>query len=140
MNSSSIGQILSDLIHHAATVANSNPNMPPSPDLLTFLSYIPQFLHILRTLIATKCSCQSLNPINFLQCQYLIDILHSSEFILEYLHRYYSYDKIYLVEILTHLYRILSSMNNNSYRYQNIRQSLFNIFQDLNKKQSLSLE
>ncbi|CAF1518200.1 unnamed protein product, partial [Adineta steineri] len=130
INSFAIGQILSDLIHHAVNIENTNTNLQPSSNLLTFLSYTPQFFHILRTIIANKCSCQSLDPTNFLECQYLIDILHSSEFILGYLRQYYSHEKMFLLTILTHLYQILSSMTddekNNSCRYQSICQSLFN--------------
>ncbi len=136
INTCTIGQILSDLIHHAINIDDANSNLHPSTDdLLKFLSYAPQFFHILRTIIANKCSCQTLDPTNFLQSQYLIDILHSSEFILEYLHRYHSHEKIFLLKILTHLYQILSSMNNNSYKYQSSRQSIFGILQELNRKQ-----
>ncbi len=121
-------------------MTNFNLNPQPSTDLLTFLSYTPQFFHILRTIIANKCSCELLNPTNFLQCQYLIDILRNSEFILEYLHQHHSHEKIFLVKILTHLYQILSSMNNNSYKHQYISQSLVDILEKLNRKQISSIE
>ncbi|CAF0867904.1 unnamed protein product [Rotaria sordida] len=136
IDSSTIGEILSDLIQHEVNVANVNPNLEPSTDLLKFLSNTSEIFRIIRTIITKKYSCQSLNPTYFLQYQYLIDILHSSEFILEYLHQYYSHEKIFLIEILTHLYQILSLMNNNSSKCQYICQYLFDILQKLNRKQS----
>ncbi|CAF4686192.1 unnamed protein product [Rotaria sp. Silwood1] len=136
INSSTIGEILSDLIHHEVHVADANPNLEPSTDLLTFLSDTSEICHILRTIITKKYSCQLLNPKNFLQYQYLIDILQSSEFILEYLRQFHSHEKVFLIEILTHLYQILSSMNNNSYKCQYICQCLFDILQKLNRKKS----
>ncbi|CAF4580711.1 unnamed protein product [Rotaria sp. Silwood1] len=136
INSSTIGEILSDLIHHEVHVADANPNLEPSTDLLTFLSDTSEICHILRTIITKKYSCQLLNPKNFLQYQYLIDILQSSEFILEYLRQYHSHEKVFLIEILTHLYQILSSMNNNSYKCQYICQCLFDILQKLNRRKS----
>ncbi|CAF2484315.1 unnamed protein product [Rotaria sp. Silwood2] len=137
INSATIGEILSDLIHHEVNVANTNPNLEPSTDLLTFLSDTSEIFHILRRIITKKCSCQLLNPTNFIQYQHLIDILHSSEFILEYLRQYHSNEKIFLIEILTYLYQILSSMNNNSYKCQYICQCLFDILQKLDKKKVL---
>ncbi|CAF0831192.1 unnamed protein product [Rotaria sordida] len=136
IDSSTIGEILSDLIQHEVNVANVNPNLEPSTDLLKFLSNTSEIFRIIRTIITKKYSCQSLNPTYFLQYQYLIDILHSSEFILEYLHQYYSHEKIFLIEILTHLYQILSLMNNNSSKCQYICQYLCDILQKLNRKQS----
>ena len=134
INFATIGTILSDLIHHEVNLANENFNLRQSTDLVTFLSYATEIFHILRTIINKKCSYQLLNPSNFLQLQYLIDILHSAEFIVEYLYRYYSYDKMFLIEILTKLNQILSSMNNDSYRHRYICQCLFDILQELNRK------
>ncbi len=141
INSSVIGRILSDLIHQAINVANntnSNPHL--STDLQTFLLYAPQFFHILRTIITNKRSCESLNPTNFLQCQYLIDILHNSEFILEHLHQHHSHERDFLVKILSHLYQILASMNNNSSSHQSICQSLSDILEKLNEQKNSSQE
>lgn len=138
IDSSVIGRILSNLIYQAVSVANNtNLNPQSSIDLQTFLLYAPQFFHILRTIITNKRSCESLS---FLQCQYLIDILHNSEFILEYLHQHHSDEREFLVKILTDLYQILASMDNNSSRHQSICQSLSNILEKLNKQQNSSRE
>ena len=137
INSSVIGEILSDLIHQAVKMVNANPHPKSSTDLQTFLCYAPQFFHILRTLIINIRSDKLMNATNYLQCQYLIDIFHHLEFILHYLHRHHSHQRAFLIEILTHVDQILTSMNN-SYRHEHIRQSLFDILEKLNQQPSSS--
>lgn len=102
-----------------------------------FLCEAATVFRVIRRIIIEKCStCQSLNPDHFLQYRYLIETLQSSEFILEYLHEHYSDEKVFLIEVLTDLQEILSSMNNNSYKCQYICQSLFDILQKLNRRQN----
>ena len=137
INSSVIGEILSDLIHQAVKMANANPHPQSSTDLQTFLCYAPQFFHILRTLIINTRSDKLMNATNYLQCQYLIDIFHHLELILHYLHRHHSHQRTFLIEILTHVDQILTSINN-SYRHEHIRQSLFDILEKLNQQSSSS--
>ncbi|CAF5220705.1 unnamed protein product, partial [Rotaria magnacalcarata] len=136
INSSTIGEILSELIHNEVDLVNENPNRQSSSDLATFLRDASEIFHIVRNIITEKCSRQLLNPNNFLQYQYLIDIVHSSEFILEYLHQNYSNEQVFVIEILTHLHETLSTMNNNSQRCQYICQCLFDILQKLNRNQT----
>ncbi|CAF3209407.1 unnamed protein product [Rotaria socialis] len=136
INSSTIGEILSELIQNEVDLVNANPNRQSSTDLASFLRDSSEIFHIVRNIITEKCSRQLLNPNNFLQYQYLIDIVHSSEFILEYLHQNYSNDQVFVIEILTSLHEILSTMNNNSQRCQYICQCLFDILQKLNRKQT----
>ena len=119
VNPSTISQILSDLIHQAVNSTS---------DLSNFLSDTSHFVHILRSIITNKCTYESSNPKNFLQCQYLIEILDHTEFILTYLH---SNESAYATEMLTHLYRILASINNHSHQHQSICRSLVDLVEQL---------
>ena len=132
---SSLGEILFDLTHHAAIVAQASYD---TTDLLSFLSYASRLIHILRTILAHKCSDPSSDPHRFLQCQYLIDILHSSEFIVQYLSRYHRCDRAVLITICTDLSEIFSSMKRNMSSCQSICQSLFCILDSFNQQQMSS--
>ena len=129
---SHMGHLLSSFVLHAATAAHSPPNTKSSMDHIPLLSYATQACRILRTAIAHQCSCQPMNPDTFLQCQHLIDILHSAEFILDYLHRYHPRDRTLLANTLRDLSENLSTMRNNLHRLQSICQALFRTLHDFN--------
>jgi hypothetical protein len=131
---SHMGHLLSSFVRDAATTVHSPTDAKYSMDHLPLLSYATQACRVLRTAIAHQCSCQPMNPGTFLQCQHLIDILHSAEFILDYLHRYHARDRTLLVNTLSDLSDNLAAMRNNLHRLQSMCQALFRMLHDFNER------
>jgi hypothetical protein len=111
-------------------------DLQASCELLTFMSYASQLISIIRMIILHQCSHGSIDPNDFLYRQYLINILHSSEFLMKYIYRTQFVDCTVLVEIFMDLSRLFSSMKHHMCSYQVVCQSLFHILQTLHQRQT----
>jgi hypothetical protein len=132
----SLRQLLVDLMDHLVTVVQVDSDLQASCELLTFMSYASQLISIIRMIILHQCSHGSIDPNDFLYRQYLINILHSSEFLMKYIYRTQFVDCTVLVEIFMDLSRLFSSMKHHMCSYQVVCQSLFHILQTLHQRQT----
>lgn len=130
-----LGDILTDLMRHLTNLSRITDG---SSDLIHFLGYAAQLMYICRTIFAHRCSCRSIDTEYFLKCQSIIDILHTTEFILRYLQQNHHTDQNMLLNIFEQLAELFKSFDQHSSSFSTISRSLFSILQNFNSFQMSS--
>lgn len=125
--------ILTDLMAHAMNLSRISEDVSDPTELTDFLDYAARLMYILRTMFAYQCSAQSIDTQHFLRCQSIIDILHTTEFIVRYLLQNHRTDQTVLVNTFGNLGELFSSMDHRqASSYSTISRSLFSLLQNLN--------